>query len=190
MDPAHAALSGISTLAWTIARWAGLAAVLFWAVGAYSRLKRLRTTVRQAFVALDAQLLRQLELLQSCLPAAALSASSTRPADLLDEATQHWLGVRSAALQFTASLAAARAQPLHAPALAALAQAHAVLEASWHRVAPAGDALLQQWEGLGLQARVMAESFNQAVAHYNAAITQFPALLLARLAGFRAAQPL
>lgn len=177
-------------MAWVVARWVGLAAVLFWAVGAYSRLKRLRIAVRQAFVALDAQLQRQLELLQSCLPATVASASSTRPAELLDEATQHWLGVRSAALQFAASLSAARAQPLHAPALAALAQAHAVLEASWHRVAPAGDALLQQWEQHGLQARAVAELFNQAVAHYNAAIAQFPALMMARLAGFRAARPL
>jgi LemA protein len=32
--------------------------------------------------------------------------------------------------------------------------------------------------------------FNKAVARYNAAVTQFPAVLLARLFGFRPAQPM
>jgi hypothetical protein len=34
------------------------------------------------------------------------------------------------------------------------------------------------------------ERYNQAVTHYNAAIAQFPALLLARLFSFRSASPL
>lgn len=56
---------------------------------------------------------------------------------------------------------------------------------------PALPATLQsQWEHLTLQSDIARAEFNRLVANYNEAIEQFPALFLARLFGFKAAQPL
>ena len=48
--------------------WALLALLFFWAIGAYNRLVRLRSTVVKAFAVLDEQLVRQLVWVQGCLP--------------------------------------------------------------------------------------------------------------------------
>lgn len=179
--------------------WPGLGVLLFWSVGAYNRMMRLRSAARQAFAALDARLLEQLQLLQSCLPASMNASLLTQPGELLDDVALLWIGLRSAAAQLAASLAAARARPLDPRAMAALAAARGVLDATWQRMqltaldpagAPLPETVQPQWEQGALHVRAAAEAFNQAVAHYNAAIAQFPALLLARVFGFKAARPL
>jgi len=179
--------------------WPVLGVLLFWSVGAYNRMVRLRSAARQAFAVLDARLVEQLQLLQSCLPASMKGSLLTQPGELFDDLALLWIGLRSAAAQLAASLAAARARPLDARAMAALAAAHGVLEATWQRMqlaaldpagAPLPETVQPQWEQGALHVRAAAEAFNQAVAHYNAAIAQFPALLLARVFGFKAARPL
>ena len=72
---------------WLLSDRAGLSLLLlFWAVGAYQRLLRLRAAAHQAFGALDAYLVRQQALLAECeaahaqasgAPAAALAALQT-----------------------------------------------------------------------------------------------------------------
>ena len=52
------------------------------------------------------------------------------------------------------------------------------------------DAVLSRRVQLVLQAHAATVQFNQAVARYNEAIGQFPALLLALLFGFKPARPL
>ena len=177
--------------------WAGLGVLLFWSVGAYNRMVRLRAGARQAFTALDARLLEQLALLQLCLPASMKGSLLTQPGELLDDVGLLWIGLRSAAAQLAASLAAARTRPLDPRAIAALAAAQGVLDATWQRMqlaAPAGvplpETVQPQWEQGALHTRAAGDSFNLAVTHYNAAISQFPTLLLARAFGFKAARTL
>lgn len=176
--------------------WMLLAVAFFWAVGAYNRLVRLRAQIGQAFAALDAQLIRQLVWVQGCLPAALRGGASVQPAQAGDEVGAAWGSLQAASEQFAHSLAAARARPLEAAVVAALASARGVLATCWQRVWTLGEDL----EGLALpeplhgqheqllsQALPLCEAFNQAVRGYNEAIAQFPALLLARLFGFRRA---
>ncbi len=179
--------------------WIAAGVVLFWCVGAHNRLVRLRSAARQAFGLLDARLLAQVALLQSCLPASMNASLLTQPGELLDEVALLWVSLRSAAAQFAASLAAARAHPLEARAVAALVAASGVLDASWRRMQlaaqePTGVLLpvtaQDQWEQAALHARAAGDTFNLAVTRYNAAIAQFPTLLLARAFGFKAARPL
>ncbi|MEO6973986.1 MAG: LemA family protein [Rhodoferax sp.] len=180
--------------------WIAAGVLLFWCVGAHNRLVRLRSATRQAFGLLDARLLVQLALLQSCLPASMNASLLTQPGELLDETALLWVSLRSAAAQFAASLAAARAHPLDARAVAALVAASGVLDATWQRMQlaaqddPAGVllpvAVQSQWEQATLHARAAGDTFNLAVTRYNAAIAQFPTLLLARAFGFKAARPL
>lgn len=83
--------------------------------------------------------------------------------------------------------------------MGALSTALETLYLSWSRLRDlpsdlAGAALpitLQsQWEHVALQAEIARTEFNRMVTNYNQAISQFPALLLAWLFGFRPAQPL
>ncbi|NMM78018.1 LemA family protein [Acidovorax sp. SRB_14] len=169
--------------------WIALALALFWAVGAYNRLVRLRSAVLQAFGGLDAHFVRLLAML-----AEYDAAQAGAPAQSLREALQ------AAATQFTASLAVARARPLHADAAAALSTALTVLEAAWAGTEhpdppppPPGPAVppwAQRWEQHAAQNTPAIVQFNDAVAQYNAAIAQFPAQLLAWLFGFQAARAL
>ena len=173
------------------------ALLLFWSVGAYNRLVRLRSDANAAFAAMAAELVRQAELVHASLPASMIHTGLTQPGELLDEVTALWSGLRAAATQLTVSVSAMRPRPLEPEAAAALAEAHAVLISAWIRVdqeasdlagSSIPEALTQQWQQLCAQARTTGEHFNQAVARYNDAIGEFPAVLLAWLFGFKPAR--
>ncbi len=57
--------------------WIVAALVLFWAVGAYNRLMRLRADSNTAFTALETELAKHVALVRECLPPA-----ETQPAPL------------------------------------------------------------------------------------------------------------
>jgi len=113
--------------------------LLFWAVGAYNRLVRLRAGVAQAFAGIAAHGARLLALLE----------------------------------EFGAANPVGEAMP--APAAAATGP-----RALWR----------QRWEEEQMQSSASVQQFHTAVQHYNAAMAQFPALLLAWLFGFKAARAL
>ena len=103
--------------------------------------------------------------------------------------------VAAAAAQFRASLAAARLRPLEPERIAALGSAQEVLQMAWDR-AERDDAhdlagprlpenVTSERAQLARQTQVAIGHFNHAVARYNAAIDEFPALLLAWLFGFK-----
>ena len=178
--------------------WIALAVLLFWSVGAYNRLVRLRGAVRVAFDTLDQQWRQHVEMVRACLPASA-DASEESPGRLMDAMDSFWAGLAGAANQFVASLAAARARPFDPDAIAALATAREVLAMAWQRVqnegedlagAPLPQDLQAQWQQFTVQTALAAEAFNRAVTNYNDGIAQFPALLLASLFAFKPARAL
>jgi LemA protein len=173
-----------------IVLWTLAAILAFWAVGAYNRLMRLRADAIAAFAVLETELTRQVELVRGQLP----PPEATQPASLEPEGS-FWAGLHGAAAQCAASLAAARARPLDPPGIAALTAAREVLGMAWERAERddahdlAGprlpDTVVARRVQLSLQTHSAAELFNQAVGRYNAAIGQFPAMLLAWLFGFK-----
>lgn len=182
-----------SLLAWALA-----AVVLFWSVGAYNRLVRLRAEANAAFATLDTLWQRQIELVHASLPDSLQPSQLTMPGELMDETTQLWAGLRGAATQFSASLGAMRPRPLHASTAAALTAAHEVLGMAWQRVqrdahdlagASMPDTVAAQWQQQCQEASAAQAVFNDAVTRYNHGIAQFPALLLAWLFGLRPARP-
>jgi LemA protein len=174
----------------SIVFWSLLALLLFWIVGAYNRLMRLRADANAAFATLEAELSRQVDLVRNQLP----GPEATQPASLDGEGS-FWAGLHGAAAQFAASLAAARSRPLEPAGIAALSSAQDVLAMAWQRAERddahdlAGprlpDTLTSRRAQLALQTHSATERFNQAVVHYNQAIAQFPAVLLAWLFGFK-----
>ncbi len=187
--------------------WIVAALLLFWFVGAYNRLMRLRTAALQSYAALDAALLRQLEFVQTRQLA---TEGSSVP--LQDAAAQ--ASLQAASTQLTTLLAATRLRPLDAERMAAMGTALQVLLSAWQRLypdsvvsfdadgtlsrpaplegveeAPSGDRPIA-WPEPSAAAEIARGRFNQAVGAYNAAIGQFPALLLAWIARLRRAAPL
>ncbi|MDO8280108.1 MAG: LemA family protein [Burkholderiaceae bacterium] len=170
--------------------WLAAGVLLFWSVGAYNRLIRLRSDVAASFTALDAALVSRVELVRSLLPVAQVEKAGS----VADARASEWAGLDGAAHQFGASLSAARSRPLEAGAIAALAAACDALTVAWQRVQlEAGDlagpalpeSVCAEWEQLSQRVRSASEHFGLCVAAYNQAIAQFPALLLAWIFSFR-----
>jgi LemA protein len=166
------------------------AVLLFWAVGAYNRLVRLRGEAKTAFTALEAELVKQVALVRDCLP----PVDATQPA-ALEHGVSFWAGLHGAAAQFAASLGAARTRPLEPDGIDALSAAQDVLAMAWAQAERddahdlAGPRLPESVSTrralLTIQTYAAVDQFDRAVTRYNKAIAQFPAVLLAYLFDFR-----
>lgn len=170
--------------------WLLVLVLLFWGVGAYHRLARLRAAAVQAFAALEAHLLALLALLAEYDAAQARAGAPSVPARA---------ALQAAAGQCASALAHARTQPLQAQPAAALHDALQVLEAAWITLAQQLPALAvpagalpwaQRWEQQQAHKAQAQAQLRLAATHYNAAIGQFPAQLLAWLLGFTSARTL
>lgn len=153
--------------------------LLFWSVGAYNRLVRLRAQATRTFAPLALQLGHY---------AALLKPLESAPQD------PTWASMQGALSQLSACLTEAQLHPLDPACIRALATAEQVLQLAWHTASlpaegTAPHALAARWAELDLQVQHARQAFAPSVQEYNAAIRQFPALLLAWLFGFRAAHP-
>ena len=173
------------------ALWVALALLLFWSVGAYNRLVRLRGQILLAYQPLDARMSQFIILLQEQSP---LVFDPTR-AQALRASASLWAGLQAACTQFDVALRVVRKQVLDAESVAALQSAHITLQVWWDRLVSKchdqPEALPASWQMAWIDNRRLTAdavaAFNQAVQAHNAAISQFPALILARTFGFRAA---
>ena len=160
------------------------AVLLFWIVGAYNRLVRLRGSIVRRFPPVDEQftvrhalLQQQIEALTPVLPSAAARI------DVL----------RAACQQVETACAHARQRPGAAGAITSLRLADDILGEARARLPVQSVAGLDLSE---LNAQLTASDatlafarrqFNDAVMVYNAAVNQFPTLLIVGLFGFRSA---
>ena len=174
----------------SVVPWIVAAVLLFWSVGAYNRLVRLRSEANAAFSVVEAELHKEVELVQSCLP-----TEETQPAPPGGGDGSFWSGLQGAGAQVAASLAAARHRPLDPDGIDALGAAQDVLAMAWERVERADahdlagprlpDTVTAMRAHLTAQTLAATRQFNQAVTRYNEAIAQFPAVLLAWLFSFK-----
>ena len=174
--------------------WLLLAVLFFWVIGAFKRLKRLRQESKQAFAAVDAQLMQTIDWLRSC---ARLKTLQERLDGVPVEHAQHAL-LPSADLLENALLQA-RQHPLRSETIDALESTWQGAQVAWlaymqlsQSAANTDDEQVQEWllrwQQLTTVHRHSAEQFNAAVTDYNQAIAQFPACAIARLSGLKAAR--
>ena len=163
------------------------AALLFWIVGAYNRLVRLRGDIVQRFPPVDEQLTLRHALLQQQIDAVARA---------LPEAAPRIDVLRAACQQVEAACARARRRPGAAGAITSLRLADDILGEARARLPVQSVAGIDMTE---LNTRLTASDatlafsrrqFNEAVAGYNAALRQFPTVLIVGLFGFRGAATL
>jgi LemA protein len=170
--------------------------LLFWAIGAYNRLVRLRARMRAAFAALDEQLMRQIVWVQGCLPEPMRGGPQMLSNELHDAPTAAWARLHAASDQFAAALAHARSGVADVTTMAGVVLAHEAMRTAWANVlteavapdaVPSADRLQARWLRLLHQALPLRTAFNEVAQAYNQAIGQFPAAIIARLARFRPA---
>ncbi|MDO9406226.1 MAG: LemA family protein [Polaromonas sp.] len=173
----------LSTIIWI----AVLALLVFWAVGAYNRLVRLKNVIANAFGQIDVQLKRRYDLIPNLVEAAKKYLQHER--DTLEAVTAARNQARSAS-------DAVRSRPANAAAVGALAVAEQVLDGSLGRLFALTEAypelkadetvreLSEELTSTENKVGFSRQAYNDAVLDYNNAQGQFPAVLIARLFGF------
>lgn len=163
---------------------AGAAVLLFWAIGAYNRLVRLRGAIVRQFVPVESQLTQRQGLLAQQLDALA---------PVLLNATPRLDALRAACQQCGAACGHARVRPGAVGAITSLRLADEILGDARARLpvqSVAGADLSELNAQLAAADTTLAfarRQFNAAVIEYNKAVRQFPTLLIGCLFGFRAA---
>lgn len=166
--------------------WALLALAVFWSVGAYNRLVRLRAAALVALAALDARWQQQIGLIEAALAAREpLSPAAEALGTSVQEFSRQWEGLR--------------ARPQVLAGMTDLARSRNRVVGHWRKLAhEAADssganrssAMQQHWQQGISECEMLSRQFNAAVDGYNLALTQFPALLIARVFGFQPGETL
>ncbi len=164
-----------------------LAMLVFWAVGAYNRLVRLKNVIANAFGQIDVQLKRRYDLIPNLVEAAKKYLAH-------EQATLE--AVIAARNQARSASDAVRSRPGQAEAVIALAAAEQTLDGSLGRLFALAEAypdlkadqtireLSEELTSTENKVGFARQAYNDAVLDYNNAQGQFPALLLARAFGF------
>lgn len=167
-----------------------LAVLVFWGVGAYNRLVRLRNVIANSFAQIDVQLKRRYDLIPNLVEVARKYAAHER--ETLEAVTAARNQAKSAA-------DVARNHPAAAGAVTSLAVAEQVLTGAMGRLMAVVEAYPELKADQSL--RELAEEltstenkigfarqvFNDATLDYNNAAQQFPTNLMASMFGFREA---
>ena len=163
------------------------ALLVFWAVGAYNRLVRLKNTIANAFGQIDVQLKRRYDLIPNLVDAARKYLQH-------EQATLE--SVIAARNQARSASERVASRPGKADAIIALAAAEQTLDSSLGRLFALAEAypdlkadqtireLSEELTSTENKVGFARQAYNDAVLDYNNAQGQFPALLVARLFGF------
>ena len=162
------------------------ALLIFWAVGAYNRLVRLKNIIGNAFGQIDVQLKLRYDLIT----------------DLVEDSKKYLQHEQSTleAVMLTRNKAksacdAVRKKPTQAAAVVALAAAEQALDGSLGRLFAVADAcpeikadqtirdLIEALTSIENKFTFARQAYNDAVMDYNKAQRQFPALVIASLFG-------
>ena len=161
-----------------------LAILIFWSVGAYNRLVRLKNTIANAFGQIDVQLKRRYDLIPNLVEAAKKYLSHER--ETLE-------AVITARNQAKSASDAVRSRPANALAIITLAVAEQALGSSLGQLFALNEAypelkadqtirdLSEELTSTENKVTFARQAFNDAVLDYNNAQGQFPAVLVAKL---------
>ena len=161
------------------------ATTVFWCVGLYNRLMRLRARALDALGSVEKNLRSYISLIEAQFPD---EEGSYIPME--------WAGLVSRVKALDVQCKAARNAPLQPPPLLVLTQTVDAIEAEWAllRDQPADlagpimpEAMQKLWDEAALKVRTARGGFNQIVERYNEALQQFPASLAVGSMGFQVA---
>ena len=161
--------------------------LLFWVVGTYNRLVRLRNAIGNAFGQIDVQLKRRYDLIPNLVEVAR---------KYLSHEAQTLEAVISARQQARSAEQSAVANPTNAGAIVALAGAEQVLGGALGRLFAVAEAypelkadqtmreLSEELSSTENRIGFARQAYNDHVLEFNDAAAQFPTLIVARLFNF------
>lgn len=175
--------------------WVWVALTVFWALGAYNRLVRLRAQVAVHYTPLMTALTGLTELAQQAISDSVADVASHRTSSDSLHIAACWRRLSTSATQARVAMARMQEHSLLPQSIEDLNQSWRLFEDTWDelKVSPWGllpEPLRLQWQEQRLLSQPLRRSFNQAVEQYNQAIAMWPATLVARLFQFRPACPL
>ena len=181
---------------------AALALLVFWGIGAYNRLVRLRSAVIAAWVPIDSQLRRRQAL---AIELAELLSREADDVGLDAEARSALQSVLAATRQAQAAAEHVQVRPVHVGAVHSLGLAEQVLDGALRPLRALIDgrpslleepargervqALLVGLHEADAQLAFVRRLFNEAVVAFNEAAHEWPTRLVAGVFGFRPAAP-
>ena len=163
------------------------ALLIFWAVGAYNRLVRLKNIIANAFGQIDVQLKRRYDLIPNLVEAAK---------KYLQHEQSTLEAVMLARNKAKSASDAVRSKPTQAAAVVALAAAEQALDGTLGRLFAVAEAypelkadqtirdLSEELTSTENKVTFARQAYNDAVLDYNNAQGQFPTLMIASLFGF------
>ncbi|MDB5890177.1 MAG: LemA family protein [Polaromonas sp.] len=163
------------------------AVLVFWAVGAYNRLVRLKNVIANAFGQIDVQLKRRYDLIPNLVEAAKKYLQHER------ETLEAVIAARNQARNASDAV---RSRPTHAGSVTALVAAEQVLDRSLGNLFALAEAypelkadetireLSEELTSTENRVTFARQAYNDAVFDYNNAQGQFPAVLIARIFSF------
>lgn len=174
--------------------WLLVAVGVFWCVGVYNRVMRMRARALDAFGSVEKHLRRFDELVQQhIVPQLSAVTPDALPEDDL---LYYWQGLLNPVRQIDTACKAVRNGPMLPAPMADLTTVVNRLQEAWMVLLAqpsdlAGsaipDGMLVEWDEVNLRMQMARGAFNQLVDAYNEALHQFPAGLVVSVMGFRPA---
>lgn len=173
--------------------WITLALFVFWGVGLFNRLMRMRSRGLGALGSVEKHMHHYCELVleQGLALDVTPDLHGGRPKTQLSD---NWLRLLSDVQSLERSLKKAVATPLATDSLAQLSEAHATLQVSWRNLneAPADlagpvvpETMQARWNAITQRVESACSGFNQILTKYNEALDQIPARWVVGLMGFK-----
>lgn len=171
--------------------WGVLALCVFWSVGLYNRLMRIRGRSLSAFGSVEKHMRLYADLVGDNLAhGAALHLHTSKE----DKLTDDWDCLLCALRVFEDALKETGPSALRREAPARLGPAYDAVQAAWCRLNEAPPDLAgplvpatmrTQWDAVTQRVETARGGFNQLLTQYNEALAQFPARLVAGAMGFK-----
>lgn len=180
--------------------WAIVAVTVFWTLGAYNRLVKLRGDMVIALQSLALQWQSNAQAIRQELATLSRTQEFDSVWASLGDDTNNWRPLALATKQFQACISGVLAKPHLAPPvddIASMRAAHEVMQGAWQRLSDthedlAGAAVPQSlallWQRQNVLAQEKLRAYNACVQAYNYATAQFPAVFLAWIFAFCPAQ--
>ncbi len=176
--------------------WAVLAVAMFWSVGVYNRLMRMRARAGSALGSVEKYMKQFAELLHAHLATLGDPPQTDNVDLVLGHQTIDWKQLAACLDVLDSALKEVRGAPLAKHPLVRLGVAFDALQQAWSSLCCIPDdrasvlipeAMRIQWEVTTQKVRTARGGLNQILSKYNEAIDQFPARLVAGVARFEPA---
>ena len=177
--------------------WCCLAVLVFWSLGAYNRLVRLRNQIIQQYFALEAVLFKYQDLVQDAITSAATATNGWRASVAPELGASLWTRLQVCANHAAMAMARMHEHPLLPKSADELVETSEELESAWLALVhpdvyylSVPEELKKNWSDIDVLLQPELEKFNTVSNEYNLAIAMFPAVLIAKLLKFKPARTL